>query len=241
MIMLLWVGCAGRTDMQEGSRVKLQYDTGVGYLNKGEPQQAVSTLKGALELAPKQPLILHALGLAYMQMGLLDAAIEKLEDAAKYDKTNPDLMNNLSSVYLASGQYEKGIKTATVSIDDPDYRTPAAARFNRGSCYMMLEQYDKAIDDFTVATRLDPLYDLPYQKLGEIALGKGIYDDAVTYFTASLKVNQSNIEALFHRGKAYWNRGLLTDAENDFNTVLRNTSEQNPLNKSAREWLDKID
>ncbi len=238
---LVWFsGCAGRTELRDGSPAKLRYDTGIGYLNKGNPQEAIKVLKEALEIAPRQPLILHGLGLAYLQIGMLDAAVDNLEQAAELDESDSELMNNLSSAYLAAGRYEKAIAAATRAIDDADYRTPAAARFNRGSSYMALDRMDEATEDFTAAIRLDPLFDMPYMKMGDIAFAKADYAGAITSYDSAIKLNPTNFEAMFNRGKAYWHRGLLTDAESDFNKVLRNTTDKSPLNRSAREWLEKI-
>ncbi len=238
--MVLFSGCAGKTELRDGTPAKLRYDTGIGYLNKGNPQEAIKVLKEALEIAPKQPLILHGLGLAYLQIGMLDAAIDHLEQAAKYDESDSEMMNNLSSAYLAAGRYEKAIAAATRALEDADYRTPAAARFNRGSSYMALDRIDEAIEDFTAAIRLDPLFDMPYMKMGDIALARGDYSGAITSYESAIKLNPTNYEAMFNRGKAYWHRGLLSDAESEFNKVLRNTTDKNPLNRAAREWLEKI-
>ncbi len=226
--------------MKKSDKVNLYYQTGIGYLNKGQPEEALNSFKQALELDSDEPLVLQGMGLAYFQMGILESGLVWLQKAKKLDPDNPELNNNLASIHLAMNHFEDALETSNQALNDPDYKTPAAAYYNRGIAYLNLGKVTEAEEDFKHASRLEPLFDQPLVSLGRLFFSRGDYQKAIEYLNAAIKVNNQNPEALLYRAQAKWHRGLITEAENDFLEILRQVSETTPIAKEARDWLDKI-
>ena len=210
------------------------------YRRKGDAEKGIKHLKKALEYDADRPDILHGLGIAYFQMGMLEPAELWLSKAVKLDPGNPELRNNLSGLYLQLKRYNDAFRESDIALKDPDYRTPAAALCNRGIAEYNLGRTNKAEADFRSAIRHNPFYDLPHMQLGRIYSEQGDFDKAIRSFSDALKINDKNPNAYLKRGIAYWQRGLVTEAENDFSKILRLVPENNPIAKSAREWLSKI-
>ncbi len=243
ILISILAACAGHAPKPHSSndRARLQYEMGVGYLNKGKLKQALDALREADRLNPNQPDIQEALGLVYFGLGVYESAKVNLEAAQKNNPNDAMLANNLASLYLAINKPELAIKESSLALKAPDYRTPAAAYYNRGVAHSMLKQDDLAIKDFTNAIQLEPMFDKPYIDLARIYIRNGKYARALPYLNSAVKINPKNVRARLTRGIARWNRGLVTDAEEDFRMVLRLAPPDSTLARAANDWLRRID
>jgi len=101
-------------------------------------------------------------------------------------------------------------------------RDRAATLANRGIIYMALEDYQKAIQDYTMALSLKPEFGELNVNIGNVYyLGKA-FDKAVVEYTTALEKNTSKPHiAHFNRGMAHESLGDLASAETDFKTALQ--------------------
>jgi tetratricopeptide (TPR) repeat protein len=239
VILMTITACAG-TPKEPPRQAKLYYTTGVEYLRQGSPLDALNAFKEAEKIIPDDPEIQHVIGLTYLNLKIYDEAEKRLKKALELDPHNPQIANNLSSLHLEMGLVAESIRDASLALSNPDYRTPAAAYYNRGMGHWKSGNVKQAKEDFLNAIQIEPLYDQPYIELGQIYMDEGLYDTAIRVLDSAVKVNDKNALAIFRRGMAKWYRGYLTDSENDFSQVLRILPETHPLSTSAREWLHKI-
>ncbi len=239
IIAFILAGCGGKR-MSDVDHARLHYDAGIGYINQGEPNRAVEHLKIADEYDRNNPQIMHALGLAFLQLGVPETALDWVTKAHQMLPDEPEIHNNLASIYLIMGQNEKTVFHSTKAISDPDYRTPAAAYYNRGVAKMRLGDIDGAENDFNSAIRLQPLYDMPRIELGRIMIRRNQFDEAIRVLTVSLNNNPRNPEAYLLRGEAYWRRGYVSRAEADFRKILDLPNASPALRNQAHDWLDRI-
>lgn len=233
------IGC-GPKKIDDSEKIRLYYDAGVGYMNQGEPDKAIDSLKNAYALDHGFPQVLHALGLSYLQLGVPETALIWLKKTEELTPDDPMLQNNLASVYLQLKNYDETIRYATSALSNLDYRTPAAAYYNRGLAKMRSGDLPGAEADFTTAIRHEPLYDMPRVELGRLLIQKGSYDKAINHLTSAIQINKRNAEAFLLRGEAYWERGFVTRAENDFNHVIRMENASTAVVDRAHDWLDRI-
>ncbi len=91
----------------------------------------------------------------------------------------------------------------------------AASYCNRGSVYLALRDYNKAISDFSKGMQLDNKFALAYNGLGESAYRLGKYEKAVAYCNRALSLNHRLSEALYFRGKSYEALGKKSLAQKD--------------------------
>ncbi len=238
----IFQGCAGpgKKGMSTSEKAKMYYDTGVNYLGNGEPEKAVDALKQSLSLDSKNYATKHVLGLCYLQMDLLDSAEMWLLKAQTGAPDDPELLNNIASLYLRQKRYQDAINQSTRVLSNTDYFTPAAAYYNRGMANYNLSNFDAAGEDFKFAIKHEPFFDRAHFMLGKVYLEQGNYDKAIKFLSNSIKVNSKNVEAYYVRGIAYWNRGFVSEAERDFNAILRIVPSSSAIADSTKDWLDKI-
>ncbi len=240
ILAVLGSGCANRKKLTRREEADLYYEAGLGYINQGNPQKAIEQLKIAHDKNKKDPQIIHALGLAYLQMGMPEKALEWIQKASTYLPEDPEIHNNLASVYILLGQFDKGIFHSTKAIDNPDYRTPAAAYFNRGICKIRKGDIDGGEADFKSAVKHEPMYDMPKIELGRLFIRKNKFDEAIQVLSSAINVNSNNPEAYLLRGQAFWQRGYISKAEADFRKILELKNVPPALIDQAHDWLERL-
>ncbi len=241
MVLVVWGnGCANQKKLTRREEADLHYEAGLGYINQGNPQSAVEQLKIAHDKNKKNPQIMHALGLAYLQMGMPDTALEWILKVTSYLPEDPEIQNNLASVYIRLEQYDKGIFHSTKAIDNPDYRTPAAAYFNRGISRVRKGDADGGEADFKAAIRHEPMYDMPKIELARLMIRKNLFDEAIRMLSTAINVNANNPESYLLRGQALWHRGYISRAETDFRKILELKNVSPSLIDQAHDWLEKL-
>jgi tetratricopeptide (TPR) repeat protein len=100
-------------------------------------------------------------------------------------------------------------------------RDRAATLTNRGIIYMALEDYERAINDYSSALKLKPEFGEIYVNIGNIYyLGK-VYDKAIEEYTNAIDRQTTKIHiAHINRGMAYENLGEFDYAELDYRTAM---------------------
>ncbi|MBI5599260.1 MAG: tetratricopeptide repeat protein, partial [Deltaproteobacteria bacterium] len=99
-------------------------------------------------------------------------------------------------------------------------RVPIAYN-NRGLAYAKLGDYRQAIEDYTVATRLDPKAARPFNNRGNAYISLKDYKHAVEDFTIAIKNNPRLTQAYNNRGNAYASLGEFEKALVDYKVVLK--------------------
>jgi tetratricopeptide (TPR) repeat protein len=74
---------------------------------------------------------------------------------------------------------------------------------NRGSAYNGKRDYDRAIQDYNEAIRLNPSYSYTYRERGLAYNGKRDYDRAIQDYNEAIRLNPSDASAYSDRGLAY--------------------------------------
>jgi len=73
----------------------------------------------------------------------------------------------------------------------------------RGSTYIQLEEYEKAITDFTSAIEGEPSDASLYSRRGSAFLHISAYEQTIADCTRAIELNSTHSNAYFHRGHAY--------------------------------------
>jgi lipoprotein NlpI len=92
----------------------------------------------------------------------------------------------------------------------------ARAFFNRGRAWTGKGEYDRAIQDFDQAVRLDPEYADAFNNRGVAYSGQGQFDRAIQDFDAAIRLDANYAIAIYNRGLALRNLGREPEAARDF-------------------------
>jgi len=100
-------------------------------------------------------------------------------------------------------------------------RDRAATLVNRGIIYMALEEYERAIKDYTAAKKLNPDFGEVYINVGNVFFLGKLYDKAIEEYTAALEKSTTRRHiAYFNRAMAYEKLGDFASAETDYKAVM---------------------
>jgi len=117
----------------------------------------------------------------------------------------------------------KQIDNCTFALDytNLSLRDRAATFANRGIIHMALEEYQKAIQDYTTAMKLRPEFGELYVNIGNVYFMGQVYDKAILEYSTAIEKNTSkSYIAYFNRGMSYEGLGNLDNAERDFTTAM---------------------
>jgi tetratricopeptide (TPR) repeat protein len=91
----------------------------------------------------------------------------------------------------------------------------------RGIACCNKEEWDKAINDFREAVRLDPTNAAGYQYLGVAYLGNNELDKAITNFSGAIQLDPTSAKAYLNRANTYDAKGEYHKAASDLSESLR--------------------
>lgn len=206
------------------------------FISKGQYDKAIEDLDKAIALNPdyNQPYI--ARGLCYFMMGRYDNAIEDYSKAINLDPENSLVYISRGFAFRRKDQHDRAIVDLQRACDlgyKPGcedlkelYETTAAktsaGNNEAGDCvrkgikFLRNKQFDRAIEEFTTAIKLQPEEVLAYHKRGVAYRKKAEYEKSIEDFSAAIAINP-NIAAIYYsRGVAYNKQGQMEKARADF-------------------------
>ena len=125
------------------------YERGVAYGYKEKFKEAVKDLTKAIELNPDFIGSYTERGLYRIRIGEYDGAISDYNWVINHDPDDASAYCNLSDAYRLKGDFDCALKKCNKAIDlNPIYNYPYQIR---GRIYYDLNEYEKAIEDFTEA------------------------------------------------------------------------------------------
>jgi len=90
----------------------------------------------------------------------------------------------------------------------------------RGNAYFKKGDYNHAIEDYSLAIRINPKNALLFHLRGVAYCKKNNFDNAIVDFTQEIRLNPVE-EAYVQRGKAYYSKQNLDNAIDDFTQAIR--------------------
>jgi tetratricopeptide (TPR) repeat protein len=92
---------------------------------------------------------------------------------------------------------------------------------NRGNAYRNKDQYDRAIQDYNQAIKLNPKDSFPFNNRGNAYFNKGQYDRAIQDYNQAIKLNPTFAMAFNGRGAAYAGKGQFDNAIRDYDQAIK--------------------
>jgi len=116
-------------------------------------------------------------------------------------------------------KYQEGdLKGAVEAYSEAIVLMPEEVRsyLNRGSAYIELQLYDKAINDYNTVIAMDPDNSEAYHNRGRAYLHKGFFDTAILDCNKALTLDPHMALTYCTRGMAYKGKGMVERAKSDF-------------------------
>lgn len=119
-------------------------------------------------------------------------------------------------------------------------RDRAATLTNRGIILMSLQEYDRALQDFTAALDIRPDFGEVHINMGNIYFLERSYNSAIEQYTAAIEKQSSRIHiAYINRGMAYERLENFDNAEQDYREAMTLLPDSTMVKAKLDEVLSK--
>ena len=113
------------------------------------------------------------------------------------------------------------MNTKAINSGELDTTNLAHAYSDRGASYDGLSQYERAIEDYDEAIRLDPNDPLAYSNRGTTYDALGQYSRAIEDYDEAIRLNPNYAMAYYNRGAAYGDLGQYERAIENYDEAIR--------------------
>ena len=206
-------------------------------MTRKEYAEAAKTYKQLVVQAPKNPVYLNKLGIAYHQQTMLSVAQRFYEKAAKADPQYADALNNIGTIYYQRKKYGKAVRYYRKALQIRE--TMPAVYCNLGYAYFSEKHYVEAMDAFQRAVQLDPAVFDHSSRTGSILQDRSLVGERgmFNFLLAKSYAQMGNAERCAHylrkaRDEGYSSMAKVKD-DPAFAAVLRDPGVQEALQAAA--------
>jgi len=194
------------------------YGKGLALGYSGKYPEAITAFEQAVKSQPDFVPAWYGLSIVYGESNQLDKALAAINKAIQLQPNNPNWYNQKYSVLRALKKY----KEAEAAINKAIELSPRAAFYlNRGVVHNELGDKQGAIDDYTLAIKINPNYAKAYYNRGYVRKDLGDKQGAIDDFNLAIKFNPNFAEAYYNRGYVRNELGDKQGAIDDYNQVIR--------------------
>jgi lipoprotein NlpI len=125
---------------------------------------------------------------------------------------------------LERNDHNEAIRLCTTAIESGKLsQKELTTTYNsRGNALYDKGDYEKAIDDYTRAIKIDPKHARVYYNRGLASKNKGDYERAIEDYTRTIEIDPKYVDAFIHRGNAWVNKGDYERAIEDYTMAIEN-------------------
>ena len=190
------------------------------YAEKQLFDRAIEYYKKAFSLCRKGggKEIINSWGIACRSMGDLKTAQDLFWYALFLDPWYAEARSNISTVFLAEGNYDRAIdnikKAINLEPEVPEYRN------NLGAVYRKKGQLQQAVKEFLIAIWIKPDFMEAHNNLGNVLKDQGKYDKAIEAFRRCIELKPDSAEVFTNLGIVYRKADRNQEAIDAFSQAL---------------------
>lgn len=187
----------GGTPQAANRIAELHTQLGVGYLRRGNLDQAYNRLERALDADPNFSTAHNAMGLLQEQLNNPKKAEEHYLRAVSLNPGDSAAQNNYGSFLCRQQRYEEGEARFIKVTENPLYDQPEIAYTNAGVCMKRAGNIDKAETYLRTALQIEPKIPQALIAMCELSYDKGRYLPARAYLQRYLEVASHTPQSLW--------------------------------------------
>jgi tetratricopeptide (TPR) repeat protein len=169
------------------------------FFDKGEYQRAIDEYNKAIKVKPLGHSFISR-GVAYQNLSKYDQAALDYNKALRFSDYKVMALENLAILNKMTNNIEMAVKNFTDLIEHEP--TNSNYYYDRALLYMKLDQYSKAINDFSSGIELKPEYNFYLMRGYSYALNKN-FSEAFDDFMKAYQLDSNNHYLYYYRGLAY--------------------------------------
>jgi tetratricopeptide (TPR) repeat protein len=180
----------------------LSHELGAAYYKKSDFQNAIASLKKAVEENAEDSEAKQLLGLSYYLSQRPAEAIPELEKVQTwYASANVDAAYILGICYIQTKDYPNARKAFAKMFDVP---AESAASYLFTARMLLRQDFGPVAEEYAhKAVALDPKLPLAHQLVGELYLYQSRIDEAIAEFRKELEINPGNAAAYYKLADGY--------------------------------------
>lgn len=177
-------------------------DIGEIYLAKGKGDEALEYFKKAVCLDNELPYTHFNLGLINYDCGENEKSLNEFKKALELRPDWEEASYQLSLIFMEEKRWQEAIESLNHLIKiHGSFEISGYAL--RASCYLMIEDFSKAVEDCKEAIKINPQFDIPHFIYGIVYFNKGKLSQAKDKLIEALKLNNHNADAHYYLAKIY--------------------------------------
>ena len=216
------------------------YDLGMSSFYAKNYSEAIAYLYRASKVAPQEPRIWNALGIAYMEVGEPRKAEEAFRMALTSDPTFTEAKMNLGILFRSVKDYRRAIRYLEEAISDETFDKKHLAFFHLAKVYKDIGNKEAYIKNLKKATAYNPLFLEAQLELGSAYMDERRYEEAEKLYMSLLANNFKNPEIYLSLARVYYETGRFDKAKEMVRTVLEDKQASNLHRTQAYEILSRI-
>ncbi|MEG4006621.1 tetratricopeptide repeat protein [Microcoleus sp. Pol11C1] len=198
---------------------------------RGEIEQAKQWYESAIDRNPNLPEVYANLGSLYSQGKQWEKAIVNCEKAISLAPNFAAVYRQLARIWTQLEKREEAADCWYQAFNiEPNWAT-AEENVTLGNSLVELGKFDRAIECYSRAIKLNPKLAIAYHNLGEMLVGQKRWDEAIANYRQAIAINPNSFESYHSLGKTWAERGEFDRAIACYNKSL----ELNP--KYARAYV----
>jgi uncharacterized protein (TIGR02466 family) len=160
--------------------------------------EAEAIYRQLLTLAPREPAVLHNLGLGLLALGRLDEAQSMVMRAIEADPGGAVLHNSLGAILRGRGRAGEAERAFRKAIEL--WREYPEAHFNLGLALESLGRTDEALAAYREAVEIQPAYAQALVRAGGLLVQRGDADAALAWLERAVTVAPELFDVHYYRG-----------------------------------------
>lgn len=186
-------GSGAKPDTLADTYVRL----GIGYLQQGKRDLALSNLQHALELDDQSSSAHNAIAILYEQLGEIKLARRHYERAVRLNPQDSPAQNNYGAFLCRHNELQKAEQHFLEALKNPLYETPEYAYENAALCALKVPDRAKAEQYFREALRINGRLPESLYQMALLNYEAGDYLSARAYLQRHAEIAQHTPRSLW--------------------------------------------
>ena len=218
-LFLFVAGCAGDRAATKKRAEALQ-QLGSAMAAEGNLRGGLAKLLDAVRLDPENADLNHKVAIVLRNLGEYKLSLKYFQRTLSLNPKFSEARNNLGTLYLLMGEWDRAIACFQEAVGDMLYTTPQFAYNNMGYAYFKKGDYDKAIKSYKRALSSSRSYTIAHSNLAQAYAAKGELEAAVAAYKQAILYFPKDPVAHLELGKLYLKMGKKKEAKEELDLTI---------------------
>lgn len=186
---------------------------------RGNPNEAISDFRKALEIWPNQSRDHNNLGKALVQKGRLAEAMDHFQTALQISPDDPDTESNIAAALLQQGDADAAISHLRRVVEK--WPRHAQAHMNLGNALLQNHETDAAIAEYEKTFAIPFDHAESHYSIGNALRQKGDIEEAIVHYRKAIELRPDYANAHNNLANALRQQGRTEEAVHEYDAALK--------------------